>query len=405
MSRKFNSVILISLSNLFFPIIGLFINIIYYFTNNLSSQQKKIIYFNMAFSFAFIGFLYIRVNESGDLYKYSLSLYYYSKSLLNGRVHIINSLYESFYPVWYFVIYITSKLNLSIQFINFLAGFTIYSSLLFVIYKLDYKYSIINNDKNIILKVFLMISFVGLFSSYKTLWAFSLINIGLYFLMIEKKRAYIFILLGAGIHPISYIPVLIYFISRIFKFKIIYLYLSLFFGLIFKQFITLFSSLLIIPFIGSKINTYIYGKWSLYRFQDNSEYVKFILLVIFIVFVFTIIVFKFIDFENIKDRYFQHYNNFILWYFSITLWFITFRTIELRLMIDGFIFFIPLFYQIFMYRRIYKKRLLSVFLLLLWLLLIDIRTFNIFNNAYQVGSGLPFNIFSSPLSYILEGVI
>jgi len=54
MSKKFNSIILISLSNLFFPILGFFITIIYYFTNKLFFRQKKIIYFNIAFSFAFL---------------------------------------------------------------------------------------------------------------------------------------------------------------------------------------------------------------------------------------------------------------------------------------------------------------------------------------------------------------
>jgi len=401
--KKCNSMILISLSNLLFPVIGFFLTLLYYYiTNNISVQQKKILYFNMAFSFAFLGFLYTRINETGDLYRYGLSLYYYGESLFNGRENIISGIYESFYPLWYFLLYLTNKLNLNIQFINFLAGFTIYFCWLYVIYELDKKYMRKHIDKMLVLKMFLIVSFVALFSSYKTLWAFSLLSVGLYFLMNNQKRGYVFIFFGVSIHPVAWIPLIIYMISKVIKFNILYLYISILFGLVFKNFIVIFNSFLDLPFLGSKINTYIYGEWSQYRFQDNSEYVKFFLLVLLILFILYIIFFKFIDLKNKNDKYFMTYNNFILWYFSIALWFVSFRTISLRLILDGAIFFFPFFYQVFLYRKIYKKRLLSLFILLIWIFMIDIRTFNILNDAYQVGNGLPFNIFSSPLFYILE---
>ncbi len=402
---KAYGIVLITTFNLFFPVIGFFVNVLFYFLLKLSSRQKIVIIFNMAFSFAFLGFLYVRVNETGDVYRYALSLYNYTLSLLNGRENIIEDIYEAFYPVWYTILYIASKLNLSIQAINFLAGFTIYFSLLYIIYQLDKKYKQQKIDKLLIMKIFLFISFVAVFSSYKTLWAFSLLFLGLYFLMNNQKKGYIFVLLGIGIHPVAWIPFSIYMVSKVVKFNIIYLYISIIFGFVFKNFIGIFNNFLNIPFIGNKINTYIFGQWSQYRFHENSEYIRFFLLVLLILFIMNVIVFKYINFKNNCDNFIRKYNNFILWYFAVAMLFISFRTIELRLMLDGFIFFIPLFYQVFMYRKIYKKNILSLFLLIIWFILIDIRLFNIYNNAYQIGDGLPYNIFASPIIYILKGNI
>jgi hypothetical protein len=398
-----NSIILITIFNFLFPLLGLILNSVYYFINNLSLQYKKIIFFNIAFSFSFLGFLYLRTNETGDVYRYALSLYYYGKSMLNGREHIIEGIYESFYPLWYFILYVANKLNLNIQFINMIAGFTIYFSWFYIILDLERKYRK-NVDKILIAKILLYISFIAIFSSYKTLWAYSFIFVGIYMLLNNKKLGYIYILFGIGIHPIAWIPLIIYLISNLIKFKKIYLYISIILGMIFKNFIQFFTAFLNIPFIGSKINTYIYGQWSLYRFQDNSEYVKFFILVCLIIFVLYIILFNKIMIKS-NDKFFRQYNNFILFYFSISLWFISFRTIELRLMEDGIIFFLPLFYQAFMIRRVYKKYFSNLLILFIWWVMIDFRIFNFFNKAYIIGDGFPLNIFSSSIIYTLKDVL
>jgi hypothetical protein len=223
--------------------------------------------------------------------------------------------------------------------------------------------------------------------------------------MHKERLGYIFVLLGAGLHPVAWFPILIYIISRFIKFRLIYLYISIVIGIILKRFVYVFNQFINIPFVGSKISTYIYGEWAQYRFHDNSEYIKIFILLLIIMFVFYVITFRFIDLKVKIDKFFVKYNNFILWYFAISLWFVNFRTIELRLLFDGIIFFFPLFYQIFLNRKIYKKRLLSFFLLLVWFAMIDIRTFNIWNNSYIIGSGLPFNFLESPIIIILKGAI
>jgi len=405
LTKKTDQIILLTIFNILFPVLGLFLNSVYYLFLQLTNKQKRIIFFNISFSMGFVGYLYFRTNDTGDVYRYGLSLYYYSESLLNGRENIISGVYELFYPTWYFVLYIANKLNLSIQVINFIAGFTIYSSFLYLILELQKEYKSLNADKMLFIKVFLFISFIVIFSGYKTLWAFSLVSIGLFFLMKNKKIGYIFMIIGGGLHPVAWVPVIIYVISKYFKFRIVYLYISLIMGILLKKFVFIFDQFLNIPFIGNKINTYIYGDWGQYRFHDNSEYINFFELVLLIIFIFCIIVFKFVNIKENVDRYFIKYNNFILWYFSISLWFVSFRTIELRLLLHGIIFFCPLFYQLFLNRKIYKKRLLSIILLLIWLMIIDFRIFNFWNDSYQIGLGFPLNLFSSPVYLFLKGAI
>lgn len=136
------------------------------------------------------------------------------------------------------------------------------------------------------------------------------------------------------------------------------------------------------------MQTYMYGDWAEYR------YMLFLLMILFIVF---IIFFKFYKKNNLELDAFQiRYTNFIFLYFALSLLFISFRTIEYRLLISGFVFFIPLFYQVFYFRKIFLNKSISFIFFIIWFLMIDFRTFNIFNDAYIVGNGFPLNIFDSP---------
>jgi hypothetical protein len=81
------------------------------------------------------------------------------------------------------------------------------------------------------------------------------------------------------------------------------------------------------------------------------------------------------------------------------------RTIELRLIEDGVIFFLPLFYQVFMERKIYKRNFLNLIILFIFWITIDIRLFNFSNPAYLIGDGFPLNIFSSPIICILKDAL
>ena len=400
-NKKIQIIILLSILNLFLPLIGFFLNSIFYLFTKLSLKEKKLIFFNISFSIAFIGFLYFRTNDTGDLSRYAESLYNYGISLLNGRSSIIEGIYEAFYSGWYFLFYLVNKLHLNIQYINFLAGFTIYASILYILFTLSKKYNSIKTEKVLFVKIFLLISIIAVYSSYKTLWAFSLVFLGLYLIMNNKRIGSLFLLLGMSLHPVAWFPVLIYFFSKFFKFKFLFLYIFFLIGLFSKIIIKIFvSKLLYFPFIGSKINTYVYGEWAIYRFQDNGEYVKFFLLVLIIIFVFNIFIFKLVNIKSFIDNFYKKYINFILWYFSFSLLFLEFRTIEMRLLLDGIIFFLPLFYLVFLTRKIYKKRML--FVLFIWFILIDVRTFNINNNSYQIGLGFPYNLIESPIFLVVK---
>lgn len=395
--------------NLIFPIFGLIINTIYYFLkSNISLLEKKFIYFGIVYSLAFIGYIYFRTNETGDVFRYGISLYYYSQSLLDGsREAIIDNLYEAFYSTWYFVLYLTSVLGQDIQFINSLAIATIYGTMFLMVFKLSKQYpSIYSTEKHIVLKVLLFFSLFALLSSYKTAWAFSFVALGLFYLLNKNKVGWIFVFVGLGLHPIAIFPLLIYILSNIVKFRTIYMFIAIFLGLIAKSFIIAFSHLIEIPFIGNKMQTYMYGDWAEYKFHDNSEYMLFFLMILFIVSIIFIILFKFYKKHNIALDAFQlRYTNFIFLYFALSLLFISFRTIEYRLLLSGFVFFIPLFYQVFYFRKIFLNKSISFIFLIIWFLMIDFRTFNIFNDAYIIGSGFPLNIFDSPFIIVFKGAL
>ena len=402
-------VLAINTLNLMFPILGLIINTIYFFLkSNISLLEKKFIYFGIVYSLAFIGYVYFRTNETGDVFRYSLSLYYYSQSLLDGsRESFIGSIYEVFYPTWYLMLYLTSVLGQDIQFINSLAIATIYGTMFLMVFKLSQKYpSIYSTEKHIVLKILLFFSIFALLSSYRTAWAFSLVALGLFFLFNKKNYGWLYIIIGMGLHPIAIFPVLIYFLSIFIKFRIAYLFLALFLGFFAKKIIIVFSNLIEIPFLGSKIQTYMYGDWAEYRFHDNSEFMLFVLMVLLIIFLVFVVLFRLYKTNQKELDFFQsRYTNFILLYFTFILLFISFRTIETRLLLHGFILFIPLFYQIFYFRKIFLNRGINFIVLIIWFLMIDIRTFNVFNDAYIVGSGFPLNVFDSPFILVLKGVL
>jgi hypothetical protein len=398
-------IISITVFNFIFPFLGFFVNSIFYLFSSLTTRQGKLIFINVAFSFAFIGYLYFRVDQSGDVYRYALSLEVFRESVSQGREAIIVNLYEAFYPVWYFLLYITSLLDLNIQFINAIAGFSIYSCILYIVYSLNDKRLVNSAQKMLYVKVFLFMSFVVIFSSYKTLWAFSLVAVGIFHLMRRKRSGYFFIFCGIGIHPVAWFPFIIFLISRLFKFKIIYLYSSIVIAILLKEFVSIFNQFLSLPFIGNKINSYIYGEWGQYRFHDNGEYIKFFILIFFVLFVFYTLFFKFIDYKDQKDEPFKGYYNFIFFYFSASLCFFSFRTIEFRLMLDGMVFFFPFFYLIFTNRKIYQKKVVSFFALFLWFILLDVRTFNFGNSSYHLGDSFPINLLSSPISIIFSELL
>ncbi len=388
-------VILLSLFNLLFPFLGVILILIAYFFITPNKLERKLIYLSIAYAMGFLAYSYVRIDETGDVFRYGVALQYYKDSLQTYRDSAVISLYEMFYPIWYSIFYIVSKLGLELEHINFLAGFTIYSSVFYIVYRLHNQYNARKVDKILVLKYFLFFSFIGLFSSYKTAWSFSLVAVGIYKLSLKERFGWLFLLLGMGIHPISWVPVIAFIISKFLKFKNRYLVFSLIMGLFLNQ-IIIYSGLLSLPFIGAKLNYYIYGEWGYYRFHERGEYVKFFLLYTFIVFL-LIVFFKKYYKSIIKNKYKQRYDDFIGWYFVLSLMFLGSRTLETRLLLEGFVFFIPFIYYTFANDRIYKKNVLPMLALLLWTLMIDIRTFNYTNHSYMIGSGFPTNLLDSPL--------
>lgn len=349
---------------------------------------------------AYIAYGYVRIEETGDLFRYGLALEAYRDSLNTYRDSAIMGVYEMFYPVWYGLFYIITKLDLRLEHLNFLAGFSIYGSFLYLVNRLQSKYNFRNVDKVLVLKFLLFISFIGLFSSYRTSWAFGLAAVGIYKVILKERFGWLFVFLGVGIHPVTWLPLFAFFTSNFAKFRKVYLLIALFFGIFLDKIASSFG-LFSLPFIGSKVQTYVYGEWAAYRFHDRGEYLKIFLLIAVILFL-LIVFFRELHELTMVDRFKNNYDNFIGWYFALALFFLSKRTIETRLMIDGFVFFIPLLYYVFASRRIYQKRIMSMLALFFWFVMIDIRTFNYQNMSYMIGSGFPFNFFDSPLFLILN---
>jgi len=398
MNKNYLLLLFISIFNILFPVLGLIIIVICFLLTTSTVCVKKIYLFNISYSIGMLASMYVRLDGSGDLSNYILSLEYYSKSLLTHRTSIITSLYELFYPVWYFMLYLISVFDLTIKSLSFVSIFVIYFCNLFVIFDLSKNEKQSRIDKLLLIKLLLLFSFVAVFSSFKTLLAFSLVYIGVFFLIKKKKIGYFLTLLGLGVHPIAILPLLIYFISIRFNHKRAYIYISIIISLLFKFgksiVFSLFSN---IPFIGSKVNTYFLGDWSNYRFNFLSEYVVVFIIVVFIILILGAIFGNLVDVKNSKSNFFDNYNNFILWFFTFSLLLVPFRTTGVRLFYDGAIFYFPFLYQILKNRKIYKKKIFPFLILLLWFLLIDFRMFNIYNNSYVIGLGFPLNLFESPL--------
>lgn len=395
--------------NLIFPFLGWFFLILFFLlTPNRSRFESGLVYIGLNITLVFVAYNYIRVNDTGDIYQYSISLIDYSEGLGSTRESVVSGVYESFYPVWYFILYVTSFLDFDINFISSIAVLCIYGVQFFILYKL---YSILPSEfaeKHMLMKVLMFFSIFILISSYKTMWAFSLVALGLFYLMNKKRIGWVFALIGLGLHPVAVFPLFAYLMSRFFHFKIFYLYFSVFLGLFSKLSIKIFSGyLLSVPFIGEKVSTYLYGDWASYRFHENSEYVLFFIMIFIIILSFVSIFNTFSQYKGFfcfgGKGYFNKYNNFIAFYLCLSLLFIGFRTIESRLIVSGFVFFIPLFYQMLNSLDFRRLKTHSIVFIMAWVFLIDIRYFNFGNEAYIVGEGLPYNLLASPLLLFITG--
>lgn len=306
---------------------------------------------------------YYRIDNSGDVTRYFIQY----KNLETDKFYLDS--YSVNYPLWYFMIYILKKYHINFQLLNFICIFFIYYINFFIVLKQKIK---TKYEKQIVLKILAYYSFALLFSTYRGTLCFSLIMLGIVYFINKKKIGILFFILAILIHPVSYIVIIIYFLSLIFKVSLfgkrILLIISLMFGTINKNIVTLISKNIFSKneFYMGKVNAYLLGDWSKYNFKDRGEVLSF--FIIFILFLFVIIyILKGKNIKKINSRYL----NFIFLYLIITLNFISFRTIFYRLAHDGFVFFLPLFSYYLLEKK--SKKIYSIVLLILWYLIIDYR--------------------------------
>ena len=369
-----------------FPVIGLIVNLfIYLYSRNINIKKRKIILLGIAFSMGILALNYYRIDNTGDVTKYLLQY----KNLETSRF-ILDS-YSKNYPLWYFIIYILKKYNINFQVLNFICVFFIYYINFFIVLKqnIDHK-----KEKQIILKILLYYSFAVLFSTYRGTLCFSLIMLGISYLINKQYKGLIFFIIAILLHPVSYIVITLYFFSLFtinnlsLSSKRIILVFSIFLGIINKKIIIFFSKNIFSKsiFYSKKINTYLMGYWSKYNFSDRGEVLSFLIIFIF----FTFIVLYLLKSKNIKKNN-EKYINFIFLYLIVTLNFIGFRTIFYRLSHDGFVFFLPLFNSYLSEKK--NKKLYYGLLLILWYLILDYRNILYLFGFYKSTFYINCNIF------------
>lgn len=392
-----------SLCFLLSPIVTvIFVTLLYFFIKNQPFVSRALLIFIML-SVSFIAFLYERTGPTGDLYRYTQSFnYYYSSIEAGDRTNILQNYYEYFYPSWYLLFYIVSFFGLNIQIINFVAMGSILASVYYSVrlFTSDVGSSI---TKHLIIKMILFMPFVPLMSSYKTMFAFSVLFFGILMSLNARRSGYIFIFFAIGLHPICLIVTFIYIFSHVIRLSNHSFIIASILGLLLSPLTISIIPLFGIEFLTNKADTYLSGDWSAYRFHDNGEYAKVYVLVLFSIFLFLCIVFRkrWLSTHKFHElKWLSRYNQFIVLYTAVAFSLLSYRTLGMRLLLDGVVFFIPMFFQILSSRFLYKRNVASNFTLIIWLLIIDPRVINITNSSYVIGNSFPKNLLSSPISKV-----
>ena len=383
-------------------VIGIFASLLYFFIKKQPFVSRSLLLI-MMLSVSFMALLYERTGPTGDLYRYTQSFnYYYSSIETGGRTNILQNYYEYFYPSWYLLFYTVSFFGLSIQVINFIAMGSILASVYYSIRLLTSDVGS-STTKHVIIKLMLFMPFVPLMSSYRTMFAFSILFLGFLMCFNTRRSGYIFIFFAIGLHPICSIIFVIYIFSHFIRLSNRSFIIVATLGYLLSPLIISFSSLSGVEFLTNKADTYLNGDWSVYRFHDNGEYAKVYVMVLFAIFLFLCIMFRerwLWAHKFYELKWLSRYNQFIILYTAVAFSLLSYRTLGMRLLLDGVVFFIPMFFQIVSSRFMYKRNIASIITLLIWLLIIDPRSFNITNSSYALGDGFPRNLISSPISKV-----
>ena len=107
---------------------------------------------------------------------------------------------------------------------------------------------------------------------------------------------------------------------------------------------------------------------------------------------------KFRYFISQQTKYSQKIFNFSCWYLLLCIFFIPYRTFELRLTVSGFFILLPIFIYWFRYKALaFKPTSFKVSVsYLLWLIIIDPRLIDIGESSFSFADNIQFKIFYSP---------
>lgn len=414
------AILILSIFNMLFPILGIFIivpltllspilkiNIYYY-------QIRALVIYNLSYSLAVISFLYKRTSEGGDVFQYERML----KSINDFELTF------DYYYSWVYLLKVYSNLGLSISHVNFtlilinyICIFYIFLDIYFLslnackdkftLYKLKYIFGLI------LFKFLFLISIITLSSSYRNTVAFSLTFLGIYLLMIKSRfvLSVLFIFLGIGFHPSSLIIVISYLISKYIKFKSYYIVISL---SISYSLITIINNFIINNSILSnfllieKLDYYTNSQWAGFSFTSLIEYYIVFSLYIFVLFAIILIFLLKLDDINIFYKKLNYYIlipnryknllNFTLIYFSISLLFMSLRTMADRFLLSAgsnIIIILILFLFILLFNNI-KYHKIKYFMIFIWLINFDMQLIYFTQKSYIIGNGFPYNLIYSP---------
>lgn len=368
--------IIISLLNIIFPRVLIPIMFMLYL-----GGRKKLKY-NLIFSFALLGYSYKRLDGTGDISKYMSSFYNY----FQNTTELFSSLESKIYYTWTIINTMVIKLNLNFEYVT-LISMSIFFYFIFSIFDLI---DLENKKKikgKIVIKFFMTISLVTLFSSYKNIISFAIISYCLYQYILNRKINIFYGLLGMGFHASGIVLIVIYLISRIKKINNKIIFLSLI-TLIFNSYIIEIVHVIlskVSSLYSTKLMYYTLGKWGKYDFGNHSELITYYLMIIILI----NILYSIFRNKKIKEKEIEEYWNFMRWYLIFIILILPYRTLAIRYIISAFPIFLLLFYKNLSES---KNKVTVIF----WFFLFDIRFFtNIFNSGYQIGDGFVKEIFNN----------
>lgn len=391
--------IILILFNLLFPILGLFGILLIIFLSKKQPKNLNILLVSLAYSLSIIAFLYTRTNDTGDIVQYANMLNNVDYRLTDIGIYK-SDYYSSYYYSWYSLLFIFNLLDLNIKSLSLFCIFIFYISSFFSLKIVHSKINDYTTFKIILFKILTLVSIITLISSYRNPMAFSLVFLGI-ILIIDNKKLFgtVILIIGIGFHPSSIILVSCYLLSKIIKFKKVYLFFS------FSVALLLYSTKINQSgnnFFLEKLFFYTHSEWASFNFNNPLQYFILIGLTLFLTFLISNIIN--IDRIKIKLAKYQYRNfilsllNFCLIYALFAICFIFFRTLSDRFLYSsGSIIFIVSSYFVFHTRVLYKKNIPSLLLLSIWFLWIDPQLLYFQQKSYVIGSGFPYNLFYSPV--------